>query len=284
MTGSYDATITKGADPALRLSNAVVSGSFGDELFSPTLDVAATENGPAPNVYRVLLSSRFDSAGPAVTASPDNGQGGRGGFLAIQHTATASTWSARGCISTGRANSIGTVKHGGHRVDPSQPQTAKLKLVEKPDTKKSTNNDVFSVQVDGKPVKNTTFEAYYQATKEQNYQTDTLMFRLSATPQMQPSAAGPADRRRRHRDLLTSAQHLPKRGGPTPSVGPPLCRAPWLRGTRTTPSLTARSGSRTSASPMRVRLRLVAPSLNGLSRGTSSGRAPGRTRRPTPPR
>ena len=57
----------------------------------------------------------------------------------------------------------------------------KLKLVKKPNTKKSTNNDVFSVQVDGKPVKNTTFEAYYDATGEDNYQTDTLLFRLSAT-------------------------------------------------------------------------------------------------------
>ena len=61
----------------------------------------------------------------------------------------------------------------------------KLKLVKKPDTKKSTNNDVFSVQVDGKPVKNTTFEAYYEATGEQNYQTDTLLFRLSGTAQPQ---------------------------------------------------------------------------------------------------
>ena len=50
-------------------------------------------------------------------------------------------------------------------LDPSKPHTVKLKLVKKPNTKKSTNNDVFSVQVDGKPVKNTTFEAYYQATK-----------------------------------------------------------------------------------------------------------------------
>ena len=70
-------------------------------------------------------------------------------------------------------------------LDPSKPHTVTLKLVKKPNTKKSTNNDVFSVQVDGKPVKNTTFEAYYEATKEQNYQTDTLLFRLSGTAQPQ---------------------------------------------------------------------------------------------------
>ena len=46
MTGPYDATIAGTADdPALRISNAVTSGSFGDQLFSPTLDVPATETG-----------------------------------------------------------------------------------------------------------------------------------------------------------------------------------------------------------------------------------------------
>ncbi len=75
-------------------------------------------------------------------------------------------------------------------LDLSKPHTVTLKLVKKPDTKKSTNNDVFSVQVDGKPVKNTTFEAYYEATGETNYQTDTLMFRLSGTAQPELSATG----------------------------------------------------------------------------------------------
>ena len=74
-------------------------------------------------------------------------------------------------------------------LDQSKPHTVKLKLVKKPNTKKSHNNDVFSVQVDGKPVKNTTFEAYYEATGESNYQTDTLMFRLSGTAQSQLSGA-----------------------------------------------------------------------------------------------
>ena len=75
-------------------------------------------------------------------------------------------------------------------LDASKPHTVKLKLAKKPNTKKSTNNDVFSVQVDGKPVKNTTFEAYYEETKEQNYQTDTLMFRLSAAAQLMFAEGG----------------------------------------------------------------------------------------------
>ena len=76
-------------------------------------------------------------------------------------------------------------------LDPSKPHTVKLKLVKKPDAKKSTNNDVFSVQVDGKPVKNAAFEAYYKATGEDEYKTDTLMFRLSGTagPQLVTATA-----------------------------------------------------------------------------------------------
>jgi hypothetical protein len=66
-------------------------------------------------------------------------------------------------------------------LDAGKPHTVKLKLIKKPDTKKSNNNDVFSVQVDGKPVKNTTFEAYYDKTQEPEYNTDTLLFRLSGT-------------------------------------------------------------------------------------------------------
>ncbi len=77
---------------------------------------------------------------------------------------------------------------GGHDRWPpgstlNKPHTVKLKLVKKPLTRRSRPTTTsFSVQVDGKPVKNTTFEAYYDAQHgEANYQTDTLLFRLSGT-------------------------------------------------------------------------------------------------------
>ena len=86
MTGPYDAAITDGADPALRISNAVTSGSFGDQLFSPTLDVPATETGPARTFTASFVLEPVElQEGLRVTVSPDNGQGGRGGFLAIEH-------------------------------------------------------------------------------------------------------------------------------------------------------------------------------------------------------
>ena len=185
MTGGYDATITEdAADPALRISNAVTSGSFGDQLFSPTLDVPATETGPARTFTASFVLEPVQlQPGLRVTVSPDNGQGGRGGFLAIEHTNAGINLVSQGSFVNEAGALDWAVTPVATGLDPSKPHTVILKLVKKPNTKKSTNNDVFSVQVDGKPVKNTSFEAYYQATKEQNYQTDTLLFRLSATAQ-----------------------------------------------------------------------------------------------------
>ena len=191
MTGGYDATITDGADPALRISNEVTSGSFGDQLFSPTLDVPATETGPAQTfTASFVLEPVQYQEGLRVTVSPDNGQGGRGGFLAIEHKDGGINLVSQGSYVNAAGDLQWAVTPVATRLDLTKPHTVKLKLVKKPDTKKSTNNDVFSVQVDGKPVKNTTFEAYYEATGEGEYKTDTLMFRLSGTAQPQVAGQG----------------------------------------------------------------------------------------------
>lgn len=191
MTGGYDVTITDGDDPALRISNAVTSGSFGDHLFSPTLDVAATEAGPAQTFTATfVLEPVALQPGLRVTVSPDNGQGGRGGFLAIEHTAGGINLVSQGSYLDEAGELRWDLKPVATGLDPNEAHTVKIKLIKKPDTKKSSNNDVFSVQVDGKPVKNTTFEAYYDKTGEENYETDTLLFRLSGTPQAQYLGAG----------------------------------------------------------------------------------------------
>ena len=184
MTGGYDAAITEGADPALRISNAVTSGSFGDQLFSPTLDVPATETGPARTFTASFVLEPVElQPGLRVTVSPDNGQGGRGGFLAIEHTNGGIDLVSQGSYFNAAGDTRVGGHDGGHRARPEQAAHREAQARQEADTKKSTNNDVFSVQVDGKPVKNTTFEAYYEATGEQNYQTDTLLFRLSGTAQ-----------------------------------------------------------------------------------------------------
>ena len=180
MTGPYDATITDGDDPALRISNAVTSGSFGDQLFSPTLEVPATETGPAQSFTATFVLEPVGyQEGLRVTVSPDNGQGGRGGFLAIEHKNGGLNLVSQGSYVNAAGELDWKVTNVAVGLDASEAHTVKLKLIKKPDTKKTTNNDVFSVQVDGKPVKNTTFEAYYDAMDEENYETDTLLFRLS---------------------------------------------------------------------------------------------------------
>ena len=192
MTGGYDAEITDvSGDSALRISNAVTNGSFGDQLFSPTLDVPATETGPAHTfTASFVLEPVAYQEGLRVTVSPDNGQGGRGGFLAIEHKDGGINLVSQGShVENGVLTWTNTNVATG--LDESKPHTVKLKLVKKADTKKSTNNDVLSVQVDGKPVKTTTFEAYYEATHAGDIQTDTLLFRLSGTAVTQPdNAAG----------------------------------------------------------------------------------------------
>lgn len=179
MSGNYDAQITDGA---LRITNARTSGSFGDQLFSPELPVGAVE-GSDVNTFTAKFTLKPVALQPGlrITVSPDNGSGGRAGFLAIEHRAdglalvtSGSFFTASGTLDWERID----VATG---LDPQVEHTVHMKLIKKPDTKKTANNDVFSVKVDGKPVKNTTFEAYYDATGEPQYETDTLLFRLSGT-------------------------------------------------------------------------------------------------------
>jgi hypothetical protein len=187
MSGPYDAQIGNGR---LRITNAATSGSFGDQLFSPELTVPATENGPAStfDAKFTLLPVELQP-GLRVTVSPDNGSGGRAGFLAIEHKDDGITLKTSGSYfnANGELDWNETIVASG--LDANEAHTVQVKLIKKPNTKKSTNNDVFSVKVDGKPIKNTTFEAYYQATSESNYETNTLLFRVSgpAVPSMAQS-------------------------------------------------------------------------------------------------
>ncbi len=160
------------ADPALRISNAVTSGSFGDQLFSPTLDVPATETGPARTFTASFVLEPVQlQAGPAGDGQPRQ-RPGRPGRLPRDraHERRHQPGQPGVVLRRGGRHSDWAVTTVATGLDPSKPHTVKLKLVKKPNTKKSTNNDVFSVQVDGKPVKNTTFEAYYEATGEAELQ------------------------------------------------------------------------------------------------------------------
>jgi hypothetical protein len=166
-------------DAQLRISNAVTSGSFGDQLFSPTLDIPATEDGPASTFNASFtLDPVALQPGLRVTVSPDNGAGGRAGFLAIEHRA-----DGLALVSSGSAgNGAWTDKTIATRLDASRAHQVEMRLTKAPGGNKGKGNDEFSVRVDnGKWVSNKTFESYYAGTGEPNYRTDTLLFRVSGT-------------------------------------------------------------------------------------------------------
>ena len=101
-------TITERHDPALRISNAVTSGSFGDHLFSPTLASRPPRPGRRSTfTASFVLEPVTLQPGLRVTVSPDNGQGGRGGFLAIEHTNGGINLVSQGSFVDRRTSSSG---------------------------------------------------------------------------------------------------------------------------------------------------------------------------------
>jgi hypothetical protein len=191
MTGAYDAAVKTlpTGNSVLRISNAVTADSFGDMIYSPTLPVPAREAGPA-----TTFTAKFDllpvalQPGLRVTISPDDGSGDQAGFLTITHTSRGVDLAITGSYldSAGKVRWTNVTVATG--LNSQLTQSITMTITKKLDTKKDSNNDTFSVQLKGKPAKTTTFEAYYHYMKQPNYQTDTLLFRVSGTPV--PSLAG----------------------------------------------------------------------------------------------
>lgn len=180
MTGPYDAAVvTVDGNSALRMSNATTSLSFGDMIFSPTLAIPATVDG-AVHTFTASFTLLPVALQPGLrtTVSPDNGSGGRAGFLAIEHTATGMNLTIAGSYLDANHQAKFAYQTIATGLDPAVTRTVTMKVVKKPNTKKDQNNDTFSVQLQGKPAKTTTFEAYYAANHEPNYATDTLLFGL----------------------------------------------------------------------------------------------------------
>jgi hypothetical protein len=97
-TGAYDVAIANVADfpaaagygfnvQALRLSDSVTSGSFGDQTFSPGLIKAAGE-GPAMRLFdssfRIGTTLTTEQSGLHTSVSPDDGNGSRMSYLRFE--------------------------------------------------------------------------------------------------------------------------------------------------------------------------------------------------------
>jgi hypothetical protein len=90
-SGNYDAQVTSAdaydGGQSLRISNGIASYSFGDQTFTPHLDVPAGESGVPGAVNTFLASWYFKSVtgqlqdGLGISVSADNGAGARMTYL-----------------------------------------------------------------------------------------------------------------------------------------------------------------------------------------------------------
>jgi hypothetical protein len=95
-TGPFDATVNNVnqrygfGNQALRISDAVTSGSFGDQTFSPGLSNAAGEN-PSKQLFnssfRIGTTQDALQTGLHLSVSPDSGDGGRMTYVRFEDQA-----------------------------------------------------------------------------------------------------------------------------------------------------------------------------------------------------
>lgn len=86
-TGPYDVNVVDATrfnfGKALQISNAVTSGAFGDQAFSPGLTQPAGETASKhfESSFNIATTSNAQQSGLAISVSPDNGQGARMSYL-----------------------------------------------------------------------------------------------------------------------------------------------------------------------------------------------------------
>jgi hypothetical protein len=172
---------------ALRLSNAVTSGSFGDQTFSPALKSAAGEGGARQfNAgFEIGTTTASPQAGLAFSVSPDDGQGSRMSYLRFEEGASGvkvffvdvSDPGPLPTVASFDETEIATVSRGAvHKIGFA------IEFVPGP------GNDVVKISIDGAVAHTgTTWEDYYRFDPEQtggNNQlpvTSRLLFRVAGT-------------------------------------------------------------------------------------------------------
>jgi hypothetical protein len=180
---------------ALQISDAVTSGSFGDQTFSPGLADEAGESGasnaglsgglrqPHFDASFLIGTSQGDTMQPGLhmSVSPDRGDGARMSYLRFEDQADgvhvffidASDKGPVGTVATFRESDVATLS----RTDSHFVQFSI-------DFKDGTANDTVKIYIDSKLVKTgSTWEDYYRYDPEQTPQgnkvptVDKLLFR-----------------------------------------------------------------------------------------------------------
>ena len=226
-TGPFDAAVKNVAqrhgfgNQALRISDAVTSGSFGDQTFSPGLASPAGEAGMKlfKSSFRISTTQDALQTGLHVSVSPDSGDGGRMTYLRFEDQAdgvhvffddvtnpgpigTESTWNETD-IATLSRTSAHTIAFSSHFFA-------------------GPHNDWVRVSVDGvTKITGTSWEDYYRFDPEQTPNgnqiplVSKMLFRVSGT-------ANPANQ---GNGFLLDGLSLSSSSVPSLSGGPGVTRA-----------------------------------------------------------
>jgi hypothetical protein len=200
-TGGFDVAVATVADfanasgfgfgsQALRLSDAVTSGSFGDQTFSPTLTESAGESaiGDLPHLhaaFQIGSTQAIEQSGLHLSVSPDQGDGARVSYLRFEDQSDGihvffddvTNAGPLGAEATFNESEIATIdRTSAHLV------AFDIIFLDGP------GNDVVTISIDGSVVKTgTTWEDYYRFDAEQTGNgnvvphVSTLLFRESGS-------------------------------------------------------------------------------------------------------
>jgi hypothetical protein len=178
-TGPYDAAVaTVSSFPdalgygfgaqALRISNAVVSGSFGDQTFSSGLANPAGE-APAQTHFEASFKIGTTQAAPqsglSIAVSPDNGSGARMSYLRFDDQADGVHVFFDDVTDPGPLGTVATFNETDvATIDRAHSHVIKFSI----DFKPGPANDVVMIYIDGVlKATGTTWEDYYRYDPEQ---------------------------------------------------------------------------------------------------------------------
>ena len=198
-TGAYDAAVTSvSAFPAasgygfgtqaLRVSDAVTSGSFGDQTFSPGLLSPAGESVAKPHFeasFRIGTTQTGLQPGLHMSVSPDNGTGARMSYLRFEDQLDGVHVFFDDVTDPGPVGTQATFNETDIATL-SRTRAHSIRFVI--DFRSGPGNDVVRIFIDGKKkATGTTWEDYYRFDQEQTptgNQVPTvakLLFRESGT-------------------------------------------------------------------------------------------------------
>ena len=207
-TGPYDAAVSPLSSfpaasgygfgtQALRISNAVVSGSFGDQTFAPPLVGPAGESTGLNHfdaTFSIGTALATQQLGLALTVSPDDGMGGRMSFLRFEDQADGVHVFFDDATDNGPLGTAATFnEHDIATLDRAHAHSVRFSI----DFVPGPGNDVVKVYIDGAlKATGTTWENYYRYDPAQagNHNvvpvTKTLLFREGGSVAAAPATGG----------------------------------------------------------------------------------------------